>query len=615
MPVKDDLGLQTRLGTPQVEAPWMPAPRVSARLPEGSTTAESVVRGLAAFNDGVQSILSKRVAEHDAARRQRETAAGKLAGFDPKAFTAAVSRGEMRESDSPYFNQARAEGAAEADTNALHANIAAAVTPDMTADQLQQLVQDKHDEIAKARGETDPIYAANMASGASQIHDSFATWLAGEHRSAAEEDAGLQYRRNIAQRIEQWTSGGKAGGVDQLRADLEAVDQHYTVGGLSPAKRANIAGQTLAGMIENTGDPDLAGARDMAIVGGGKLDELVGGAIVGAAHTVVRQAAVEAREQRAAAIQAQAQARDANEQEFYSWLAQNPNADVPPDLRAKTLDPRVGNPGLILHLAQTRDLAQSAAETGDDWARNAADVASGAKSQADVFAMRGHVSDGMWSELMKLADNVQKNGSVAERADFKTAWAQVQRSLPSYTPPEFQKGSEQDLGAQRDLEALKARAYGDFVTGFTSDFQANPQMNPAEAAKALQVRANEAVNRAKVQHDNVLAAHGLSSNFAPDVARDLAASKGLAKDGPEAFDAYMHYRHAKSAPKIPDKLLLNAVSVFTSQSGAHDAKVEAAWRQYQNTSGSLLSYEQYLMAILQFAQHPPVSQSATPSST
>src|SRR5690606_10716482 len=107
----------------------------------------------------------------------------------------------------------------------------------------------------------------------------------------------------------EWVEAGSSN-IEALKAELSAVDRHAAATGLSATQRATLLSDTLADMIDMTGNPDLAAAADLELFGGGRLDDLVGAKVASRAAAVLRQQRADARAAAVLAREARREARD-----------------------------------------------------------------------------------------------------------------------------------------------------------------------------------------------------------------------------------------------------------------------------------------------------------------
>lgn len=621
MPIKDDLGLPTQLGAGKIDQPWMSSPDVRTQRPVGGYDADNLTRALSEFTSGVSSMVGKRNAEKQALKNKQDAAAGRLAGHDPKAFDAAVARGEKYSTDSPYFLQGRSEGAADADSSLLHASVSAKLTPNMSAEDLQAMVQGEHDRLAGDRGKGDPVYAAAMAESANKAHEQLAVQLSGMHRQLNEEDGKLQARRNWAQRGNDWLKAGMPGGVGQLKADLEAVDQHYAVTGLSASDRAGILNDTLKGLMVNSGNTAFADAGDLTVHGGGPLADITGGDLKNTRRTMEKQAASDYRSDLAEARAARTESKQNNESEFVKFVTENPATPLPADLRARTLE---ANPGLVLGYAASNDKSLAAIEIDSpEVVKSLVDSTIAGKpgfDSASIIAKRGSMSNDLNSKLLKIAGGNEKDGGgITKRSDYNAAISTLRAAIAD----EKAIASKMPMmpGAAKALEASSAELELQATQALTSEFQdwlnSDPanKPTPEQAQKWLSTKVTEKFNFMKIARESAKARVGAAKmkGATPDTLRDMRAAQELASSGPGAYVAYKSLQLAEAKPVGPE--IEAALSAWSVEGGKKQTPAGVAtWNAYKAKYGTDISYGAFLKAVLMLSL-PAEAFSAPPEET
>lgn len=604
--VTSDLGLGADPVRSLSDQPWMPMP--SARVaPAVTGNAEALLRGLAQLNDGITRYADRKIAEERQREKAASLAAGKRAGFDPE-FQKKVEAGEVRISDSAAFEMGRSEAAAEADGNVLNSKLGEALRPDMTDEEYEEAFNATYESVASGRDANDHLYHAQLGESASRIREQHAGWLAGQRRERAEDDAVLQIRRVAAQRTREWVESG-SGDIEALKAELSAVDRHAAATGLSGSQRATLLSDTLADMIDVTGNPNLAAAADVELFGGGRLDDLVGAKVTARAVSIQRQQRADARAAATERRMALTEARAQFDSDLAAYVISNPNAPIPEELVARAQS--IGEVDKLLAYGKRQKEARALYEAPPDQkAQWLVEAGNGVRSEADIIEgfAAGHYSATERNAQLNRAKGFKENGALSKRPEVGHGISRI-RSL--FADERKADGAEAKLALlkpaadklETTTQELEEQAIVEYQNRLASFLAENPDAPPNALAIEASKVVNEVYQVGKLRREAEKAHLSLAPPTAQlgtptsrDPGRDMLAVQALSGQGPLGMSVYRNLSvlPAVQSPQVA-KAVKDAAALWKAQKQPHPALLKS-YRDYQDAHGPT-PYPTFLTAL------------------
>lgn len=590
--VPSDLGLGSDPVRQLSDQPWMPIP--SARVAAPETNVEGLLRGLSQLNEGIAGVVRKRAAEQEERDRAASLAAGKRAGFDPE-FQKKVESGEVSISDSAAFEMGRAEAAAEADGNLLNEKLAAVLRPDMTDEEYEEAFRSTYESVASQRDPSDHLYHAELGQTASRIREQHTVWFAGQRRQRAEDDAVLQIRRVAAQRAREWVEAGSSN-IDALKAELAAVDRHAAATGLSATQRATLLSDTLADMIDVTGNPDLAAAADLELFGGGRLDDLVGAKVAGRAAAVLRQQRADSRAAAVLAREARREARDRFDSDLAAFVISNPNAPIPEEFVQRAQE--LGEVDKLLAFGRQQKSARALYEAPPQVkAQWLVEAGNGARTEADILEgyAQGHYGAAERNAQLSRAKDFQENGALSKRPEvghgiqrIRALFADERKADDPLSKMRLMAPAAKKL--ETTTQELEEQAIVEYQNRMAAFLAENPQASPNQLALEASKVVNEVYQVGQLRRNaekanlSLLPPAEQANLGAPsrDPQRDLLATQALAGHGPLGMAVY---RNLSVLPTPPPPALVKAAAQQWRQSKQVHPGLLNAYREYQQRHG------------------------------